>query len=450
MLTDLQLAQIMRHASQRRRAQCLEPLNNAMVANQIDANLRRAAAFVAQLGHESGELQFLEELWGPTAAQQRYEPPSDLARKLGNTQPGDGRRFKGRGPIQITGRANYARYGELLGLDLVGQPEQAADPVVGFQIAGLFWERNGLNALADAGQFDEITRRINGGQNGADDRRRLYALVLEVLRGSLPDAAAGPVQANRRGGKAGAQRAAPAMAAQVLPRGWEAITEAAPEMPTEQNASGTHRRGQKNTATGKGGAGTAPTRQLDARPDTLDFRDQMYTPTLIEVPTHVSLGDYLECKVPILDQGAEGACTGYGLATVAHYLLLRRRVVPDATPISPRMMYDLARRYDEWPGEDYSGSSARGAMKGWHKHGVCSESLYPSGVARVSRKATKSVAQDSAADGGLNDERVVDALRRPLGAYFRVNHKIWWPCIQPSPRWAFCTRLAPSMKDGHT
>lgn len=406
MLTDLQLAQIMRHASQRRRAQCLGPLNDAMQAHRIDANLQRAAAFVAQLGHESGELQFLEELWGPTDAQKRYEPPGDLARRLGNTQPGDGRRFKGRGPIQVTGRDNYVRYGALLGLDLVGHPEQAADPAVGFQIAGLYWARNGLNELADAGRFDEITRRINGGQNGAADRRRLHALALEVLRGSLPDASAGPAQAARGAGAAGARRAAPARA-QALPRGWEALAEAAPAAPARAAAR-------------KTSAKPARARRLDARPDTLDFRDLMYTHTLIEVPTHVSLGDYLDSNVPILDQGAEGACTGYGLATVAHYLLLRRRVVPDDTPVSPRMMYDLARRYDEWPGEDYDGSSARGAMKGWHKHGVCAETLYPSRPPRAGKTA-RSARQ--AKDGGLNDARVADALRRPLGAYFRVNHK---------------------------
>jgi hypothetical protein len=80
--------------------------------------------------------------------------------------------------------------------------------------------------------------------------------------------------------------------------------------------------------------------------------------------------------VPILDQGARGACTGYGLATVANYLQLRRRVIPTRSPVSPRMLYTMARRYDEWPGEDYEGSSARGAMKGWHKHGVCREDLY--------------------------------------------------------------------------
>jgi hypothetical protein len=99
-------------------------------------------------------------------------------------------------------------------------------------------------------------------------------------------------------------------------------------------------------------------RVLDARPDTLDFRDKMYEPTLVEVPTRIDLKAYLARKVPILDQGQEGACTGFGLATVAHYLLRRRRVIPDRTPISPRMFYEMAKKYDEWPGEKYDGSSA--------------------------------------------------------------------------------------------
>lgn len=149
-------------------------------------------------------------------------------------------------------------------------------------------------------------------------------------------------------------------------------------------------------------------RTLDARPDTLDFRDTMYVPTLIEVPTEIPLDDYREYGVPILDQGMEGACTGFGLATVAHYLLKRRKTHPDPTPVSPRMIYEMAKRYDEWPGEEYSGSSARGAMKGWHKHGICSEQDWP----YLSKKS----------DGGLTIARTTDALRRPLGAYFRVNH----------------------------
>lgn len=157
-------------------------------------------------------------------------------------------------------------------------------------------------------------------------------------------------------------------------------------------------------------AAAAPKRTLDARPDTLDFRDLMYVPTLVEVPTHVPLKDYWHFKVPVLDQGQEGACTGFGLATVANYLLSRRRVLPDPTPVSPRMFYENAKRYDEWPGEDYSGSSARGAMKGWHKHGVCAETDWPYTLTKKDRR-------------GMTDERTSAARRRPLGAYFRVNHK---------------------------
>jgi len=93
-------------------------------------------------------------------------------------------------------------------------------------------------------------------------------------------------------------------------------------------------------------------RVFDARPDTLDFRDKMYVPQLIEVPTHIPLRDFQHYQVPVLDQGEDGACTGFGLATVANYLLARRKVEPDPTPVSPRMLYELARRYDEWPGEN--------------------------------------------------------------------------------------------------
>jgi hypothetical protein len=136
----------------------------------------------------------------------------------------------------------------------------------------------------------------------------------------------------------------------------------------------------------------------------------MYEPTLFEVPTMIDLEkDYMKYKVPILDQGQEGACTGFGLATVANYLLIRRKVVPNPAPVSPRMIYQMARRYDEWPGENYSGSSARGAMKGWHKHGICSDQCWP-------YKSTDN-------GSSLNESRTSDALQRPLGAYYRVNHK---------------------------
>ena len=141
-------------------------------------------------------------------------------------------------------------------------------------------------------------------------------------------------------------------------------------------------------------------RTLNVRPDTLDFRDKMYVPSLIEVPVRIPLSRYKVYRIPILDQGTEGACTGFGLATVANYLLTRRKVVPDRTPVSPRMLYELARRHDEWPGENYSGSSARGAMKAWHKHGVCSEDKWP-------------YVASNANQGGLTDARTADAMRRP-------------------------------------
>ena len=151
-------------------------------------------------------------------------------------------------------------------------------------------------------------------------------------------------------------------------------------------------------------------RTFDARPDTVDFRDRMYEPTLVEVPSRVPLAGYLRLRVPVLDQGREGACTGFGLATVAHYLLIRRHVRPDRTPVSTRMLYDMARRYDEWEGESYDGSSARGAMKGWYKHGVCGDKAWPY------RPAVET-------GPGLTAERTADAARRPLGAYLRVNHR---------------------------
>ncbi|PKK37417.1 peptidase C1 [Siphonobacter sp. SORGH_AS_0500] len=150
-------------------------------------------------------------------------------------------------------------------------------------------------------------------------------------------------------------------------------------------------------------------RTFNARPDSLDFRDKIYVANLYEVPPHISLEEYLKYEVPVLNQGQEGACTGFGLATVANYLLCRRQVSPDRNAVSPRMLYEMAKRYDEWPGEDYSGSSARGAMKGWHKHGVCDENCWP--------------CTTNTPDERLTNERTSDALKRPLGAYYRVNHR---------------------------
>lgn len=180
MITDDSLKQILPKLADARRAALLPPLQSAM--NEFAVNTpKREAAFLAQIAHESGEFKWMEELWGPTPAQQRYEPPNPKAKELGNIQPGDGKRYKGRGPIQITGRANYQKYGSLLGIDLVNNPEKAATPEVGFRVAGLYWQKNGLNELADGEMFQTITKRINGGLTGLEDRLKYYTRAKEVL-----------------------------------------------------------------------------------------------------------------------------------------------------------------------------------------------------------------------------------------------------------------------------
>lgn len=166
----------------------ITPLNAALERFEINTD-RRIAAFLAQIAHESYDLKYWVEIWGPTAAQRRYEPPSSLAKSLGNTEKGDGERYKGRGPIQVTGRANYRRYGKALGVDLEQTPEIAETPEYGFLIAGIFWKENGCNELAEIAStpgegmelFAAITRKINGGLNGLDDRLKRWRHAKQVL-----------------------------------------------------------------------------------------------------------------------------------------------------------------------------------------------------------------------------------------------------------------------------
>jgi predicted chitinase/peptidoglycan hydrolase-like protein with peptidoglycan-binding domain len=151
----------------------LPHLNASMLKAGISSDTRKAV-YIAQLGHESDGFNTLEEY----ASGAGYEGREDL----GNIHPGDGRRFKGRGPIQITGRDNYTSYGAAIGEDLVSDPELAATPEIGFQLAAEYWNRNDLNRYADRGQFDTVTARINGGQNGRPDRRRRWARAKSTLR----------------------------------------------------------------------------------------------------------------------------------------------------------------------------------------------------------------------------------------------------------------------------
>lgn len=155
-----------------KRAAYLPYLNDTLAAYGIDSPAR-AAAFLAQIAHESVELRYWEEI----ASGEAYEGRRDL----GNTQPGDGKRYKGRGPIQITGRANYRKYGAMLGLNLENNPSLAATTPVGFQIAGAYWHSHGLNELADKQDFVTITKRINGGTNGLASRQKYYDVAKRVL-----------------------------------------------------------------------------------------------------------------------------------------------------------------------------------------------------------------------------------------------------------------------------
>ena len=161
---------------------------------------------------------------------------------------------------------------------------------------------------------------------------------------------------------------------------------------------------------------------LDARPDRLDFRDLIYRAPLRSLPPRFPadadvsrfLPGYVKAGL-ILNQGNEGACTGFGLACVTNYLLWRRFIEGGGkgvlASVSPRMLYELAKHYDEWPGQDYDGSSCRGALKGWHKHGVCSDKLWPYPLDAQARplfvRPTEGWAQD--------------ATRRPLGVYYRID-----------------------------
>lgn len=133
----------------------------------------RLAHFMAQLCHESGSFRYMEEI----ASGQAYEGRADL----GNTQPGDGRLFKGRGPIQLTGRANYRTYGNTLGIDFERHPEIVALPSIGLHVALEYWRALGLNVLADADDIEGITRKINGGLNGFEDRKAHLARLKEWI-----------------------------------------------------------------------------------------------------------------------------------------------------------------------------------------------------------------------------------------------------------------------------
>jgi putative chitinase len=155
-------------------------LNTAMAHRQINTP-KRQAAFLAQIGHESGQLQYVREL-GSDQYLSKYDT-GKLAASLGNTSQGDGQRYRGRGLIQVTGRANYQKCSQALFGDerLLLTPELLELPQWAAASAAWFWWARELNALADRDDFEGITRKINGGLNGLKDRQELWARARSVL-----------------------------------------------------------------------------------------------------------------------------------------------------------------------------------------------------------------------------------------------------------------------------
>ncbi|WP_421547351.1 glycoside hydrolase family 19 protein [Pseudomonas sp. QD4] len=198
-ITQQQLLQILPQA--RQVAGFFVPaLNAAMARFKINSPVRMAA-FIAQVGHESGQLTRMVEnlnysadrlqvIWpnrfDAALAAQVARKPEQIANiayggRMGNALPGDGWKYRGRGLIQLTGANNYRAAGAALGLDLVNHPELVEQPETAALVAGWFWQSNGLNELADSGQFAKITRTINGGLTGQADRVALRDLAAKVL-----------------------------------------------------------------------------------------------------------------------------------------------------------------------------------------------------------------------------------------------------------------------------
>lgn len=170
-MTPAQIVAVMPYAGARAQA-FAQPLAEAMQEHGINTP-KRQAAFVAQIAHESEEFRFTREL----GSGQEYEGRKDL----GNIQPGDGPRFKGRGLLQITGRTNYSACGEALGLPLIDTPVLLEAPAGACRSAAWFWVQHGLNELAEADKFGTVTKRINGGFNGLDERLEYWLRARRTL-----------------------------------------------------------------------------------------------------------------------------------------------------------------------------------------------------------------------------------------------------------------------------
>lgn len=316
------------------------------------------------------------------AAFSAYDKRSDL----GNCEVGDGARFRGRGFVQLTGRSNYEKYGKVLDIALFDNPDAACAPEVAACLLAAYLDANKA-ALTKALAKDDLKaarKVVNGGSHGLER----FAETFMAARQAWAAEAVQPVVAMAV--KAGARAAAKTTGKLAAVAAKSAL---ALEPPL-----GTRRAG------------------LNVKADAADLRDRPYQPPPHSLP-HIFppdedikrfMGAYTEAGL-ILDQGQEGACTGFGLACVANYLRWRSAGMPKKLEsVSPRMLYHFARRYDEYEGEDYDGSSCRGALKGWYHNGVCLESRW-----RYAEGA------ESLPTQGWDRE----AIEHTLGVYYRIDPK---------------------------
>lgn len=280
--------------------------------------------------------------------------------KLGNKNSGDGGRYRGRGFVQLTGRDNYERYGKVLDIPLADNPDSACAPEVAACLLAAFLDANRerLSKALDRDDLKAARKVVNGGSHGLERFSETYRLA----------------------------QAAWANAAQPLV-------------------------GAKAKAAAPVAARRAA---LTVTPDLTDLRDRPYMPPPRSLPQEFPadgdikhfMGAYTRAGL-ILDQGQEGACTGFGLACVINYLRWRSAGMPKKfESVSPRMLYKFARRFDEYEGENYDGSSCRGALKGWYRNGVCLESNWP-----------YAAGDDALPTAGWDK----DAIERTLGVYYRID-----------------------------
>ncbi|XGV95363.1 MAG: glycoside hydrolase family 19 protein [Leptolyngbya sp. BL-A-14] len=171
-VTAEQLIQMVPEANPQRLQQLVPHLNQAMAKFGINTRLRQAH-LLAQIAHESDRFMALEA----ARSGADYEGRKDL----GNTQRGDGVKFKPRGLIQLVGRTNYAAASQALGVDLIHQPQRLADPELAALSAGWFWSTNQLNSDADKDDVKTVTKIVNGGYNGLDDRKQLLQAAKKAL-----------------------------------------------------------------------------------------------------------------------------------------------------------------------------------------------------------------------------------------------------------------------------